>query len=71
MKIEITKQIGQRVRKLRKEQGLTQEALAARSTVSLKYIQKIEGKEPPNLGIVKIQELANGFGIEPWQLLKF
>ena len=67
----ITKQLGERVKSLRKEKELTQEELAGKSGISLKYIQRIEGKKPPNLGIVKLQELAKGFGIEPWQLLKF
>jgi transcriptional regulator with XRE-family HTH domain len=68
---DIAKQLGKRVRELRANKKLTQEELAGESGISLKYIQRIEGKKPPNLGIVKVQELAKGFGIEPWQLLKF
>ena len=56
---------------MRLEKGLTQEELASRARISLKYVQRIEGKNPPNLGIESIQKLAQGFGIEMWVLVKF
>jgi transcriptional regulator with XRE-family HTH domain len=71
MKKNIVTQFGERVRELRSQQDLTQESLANRSRISLKYIQKIEGKNPPNLSLGKLQSLADGFDIPLWKLLKF
>ena len=71
MQKSVVKQFGKHVRELRLKNKLTQEELAGRSKISLKYIQKIEGKTPPNLGIESLSKLADGFDIEVWQLLKF
>ena len=71
MKQIITKQFGKQVRFLRSHHKLTQEELAQRSRVSLKYIQRIEGKTPPNVGLETSEKLAVGFGIPLWKLFKF
>lgn len=70
MEKDSIKQFGRHVKVLRKEHGLTQEELASKSGISLKYIQRIEGKNPPNLGLEYLYKLAVGFGIPVWKLLK-
>lgn len=67
----LAQKLGSQVRLLRKKHELTQEQLAGRSGISLKYIQRIEGKDPPNLGIEALGSIAEGFGIPLWKLLKF
>ena len=50
--------VGRRVAELRAQRGLTQEKLAARADVTLKYLQRIEaGKE--NLTLESLVHLAN------------
>ncbi|MBI5414471.1 helix-turn-helix transcriptional regulator [Candidatus Peregrinibacteria bacterium] len=71
MKESIQQQFGQQVRTLRSRNELTQEKLAQQSGVSLKYIQRIEGKKPPNTGLETSQKLARGFGIPLWELFRF
>jgi len=71
VKQSITKQLGTKIRFLRSKQKLTQEELAHRSGISLKYIQKIEGKTPPNVGLETTEKLAIGFDIPLWKLFKF
>lgn len=71
VKKDIVYQFGLRVRTLRKDYKLTQEQLASGSRISLKYIQRIEGKNPPNLGLEYLQKLSVGFGIPLYELLKF
>ena len=71
MKQIITKQLGTQVKFLRSKHKLTQEELAHRSGISLKYIQKIEGKTPSNVGLETTEKLAIGFDIPLWKLLKF
>lgn len=67
----ITKQFGKHIKALRLEKKLTQEELGSRSKISLKYIQRIEGKNPPNVGIETVQKLAQGLSVDVWTLLKF
>lgn len=64
-------QLSKRVKSLRKEQRVTQEQLAARSGISLKYIQRIEGKNPPDLGLEYLYKLSSGFEMPLWQFVKF
>ncbi|MBI2638148.1 helix-turn-helix transcriptional regulator [Candidatus Peregrinibacteria bacterium] len=64
-------QLGRQIRALRKRYKLTQEKLAGRSKISLKYIQRIEGKTPPNLSLEYLQKISDGFGVPLWKLLKF
>ncbi len=71
MKDPIAHQLGKHVRALRKRYKLTQEELAGRSHISLKYIQRIESKNPPDLGLERLEKLANGFGMPLWKLVKF
>lgn len=63
--------LSKRLRHLRHEHNLTQEALSNRSKVSLKYLQDLEGKDPYNPTLEVLQKLADGFGIPLWELLKF
>lgn len=71
VKEDITHQLGNRIRSLRKQQGFTQEELSRRSHVSIKYLQALEGKKPYNATVVTIKKLAEGLGIPAWKLLKF
>jgi transcriptional regulator with XRE-family HTH domain len=71
MKKDTSHQLGTRIRFLRKKHKLTQEKLAGCSSISLKYIQNLEGKTPQNPSLEILQKLADGFGIPLWKLLKF
>ena len=64
-------QIGSKVRKLRTKLGMTQEGLAEIAGIDYKYIQKIEGKNPPNLKVETIEKLAKALKTTPAELLKF
>ena len=71
MKKDTSHQLGERIRSLRQKYELTQEKLAGRSHISLKYIQNLEGKSPQNPSLEVLQKLADGFEIPLWKLLKF
>ena len=71
MKEAVVHQLGRQIRALRKKYKLTQEELAGRSHISLKYIQILEGKNPKNAGLETLQKLSDGFEIPLWKLLKF
>ncbi len=71
MKKDTSHQLGMQIRSLRRKHDLTQEELAGRARISLKYIQNLEGKNPQNPSLEILQKLADGFGIPLWRLLKF
>ena len=60
---EILQKFSQRVKELRIQKGLTQQALAELSEMEYKYIQKIEGKKPPSLGLLKLTKLIKALDV--------
>lgn len=68
---EIRLKLGKRIKELRKKRGYTQDKLSEIARIDYKYIQKIEGKNPPALKIDTIGKLAKAFRVKPFELLKF
>jgi transcriptional regulator with XRE-family HTH domain len=64
---EITARFGQRVRELRKAQGLSQEAFAAECGLDRTYISGIE-RGRRNVSLRNIQAIAKALGISISQL---
>jgi Predicted transcriptional regulator with C-terminal CBS domains len=62
--------IGQRIRDLRKERGLSQEQLGEMAGVHFSYIGKIERAEK-NVTIVNLEKIAEALGVSFFDLLLF
>ena len=60
-----------RIRELRRKRVYTQEKLSEMANIDYKYIQKIEGKNPPALKIDTIGKLAKALKVKPAELLRF
>ena len=58
-----------RLRVLRVERGLTQEDFAELAGLSYKYYQAVEAGRKRNLRLSTLEHLAQGHGLEVWQLL--
>ena len=58
------------VRRQRKHYCWTQERLAKRAGISKRYLQKIEGKLPPDVTVDTIAKLAKALKIPVWKLLQ-
>jgi len=71
MGINIRLELGKKIKELRKKCGYTQERLSEVANIDYKYIQRIEGKNPPALKIDTIEKLANALKTTPSNLLKF
>jgi len=71
METSIRLKLGKRIKKLRAKCGYTQERLADLAELDYKYLQKIEGKNPPALKIDTIEKLARALKVKPAELLKF
>lgn len=71
MEVNIRLKLGKKIKELRRKSGLTQEELADLADIDYKYLQRIEGKNPPALKIDTIGKLAKALKVTPDQLLKF
>ncbi|MFA5830068.1 MAG: helix-turn-helix transcriptional regulator [Candidatus Gracilibacteria bacterium] len=68
---DILKKFGQRIKKLRLENGITsQMALALKTGMDRTYIGGIERGER-NVALINIEKLAKAFGISMDELFKF
>lgn len=65
----VVKKFGKRVRKLRLERGLTQEALGDKASLDMTYIGRIERGEITT-SIITAEMVAKGLGISLEQLFK-
>mgnify|MGYP000639799784 CR=1 FL=1 len=61
---DIKKIAGQNIRRFRIKKGLTQVELADKAGITYKYLQKIEGKNPPNLKIDTIAKISSTLGVD-------
>ena len=58
------------IKRLRKQRGLSQRALAARAGISRVYLARLESGERRNPGVVTVQALAAALGVELKELLR-
>ena len=71
MEKEIRHHIGAKIKKRRENKGLTQTQLSEISHVKYKYLQMIEGKNPPNIRVDTLARIAKGLRLPPFRLLQF
>ena len=66
----INMKLGPKIKELRQKRRLTQEQLAEIVKTSCKYVQRIEGKNPPDLRVSSLERIAKALKITPAELLK-
>lgn len=64
-------ELGRKIKALRRKRGITQEQLAELIRTSYKYLQRIEGKTPPDVRLTTIVRLSKALKVKPAELLKF
>lgn len=70
MESTIRLKLGKRIKELRIKRKLTQEELSEASGIDYKYIQRIEGKNPPAIKIDTIERIAKALKVTPAELLQ-
>lgn len=64
--------LGDRIRKLRSENDLTQEKLSQKAGISLYYVQLLEAREPSRSPTLRVlEQLADVFDMEVSEFLNF
>ena len=71
MSKEVRAKLAKRIRELRKKRGLSQEKLGEKANLTLRHIQRLEGKTPPATEIDSLVGLARAFDISLPNLLTF
>ncbi|MFA5145357.1 MAG: helix-turn-helix transcriptional regulator [Candidatus Omnitrophota bacterium] len=61
--------LGRKVKELRRKRDITQEQLAELIATSYKYLQRIEGKNPPDVRLTTIVRIAKALKVSPSKLL--
>ena len=63
------KQLGVKLKTLREEKGMSQEALARRAKITREYVNRLEaGRYDPTVGV--LQRLAKALGVPVTELLR-
>lgn len=62
-------QLGRKIKEFRKIKGITQQKLAESANIDYKYLQRIEGKRPPNITVETLARIAKALKINPSDLL--
>ena len=62
-------EFGKKVKKARQKHGMTQEKLAEAIKTSYKYIQRIEGKTPPDIRLTTLERISRALETSPAKLL--
>lgn len=69
MKSQLNTKLAQKIREVRIKRGYTQEELAELVKTSYKYIQRIEGKTPPDLRVSSVERIAKALNVKVSKLL--
>jgi transcriptional regulator with XRE-family HTH domain len=69
MTSDIKLKLGKRIKELRSKKKITQEKLADSAAIDYKYLQTIEGKDPPNIKIETIERIAKALNVKVSALL--
>lgn len=70
METNIRLKLGKKIKESRIKRGYTQEKFSEVANIDYKYVQRIEGKNPPALKIDTIEKIAKALKVNPAELLK-
>lgn len=71
MEASVRLKLGKTIKESRKKYGYTQERLSELAKIDYKYLQRIEGKNPPNPKLETLEKLAKALKIPLSRLLDF
>ena len=66
----LRKKFAKNLKTARKLQNISQEVLAEKLDINVRYIQKLEGKNTPNIKLDTLEKLAKALALKPFELLR-
>lgn len=66
----LRKKFAKNLKASRKLQNMSQEILAEKLDINVRYIQKLEGKNTPNIKLDTLEKLAKALTLKPFELLQ-
>ena len=63
--------LARKIKEFRNKKGITQERLAELIGTSYKYVQRMEGRTPPDVRLSTVVRLAKALDVKPAKLLEF
>lgn len=69
MELSVRLKLAKKIKELRRGGGLTQDKLSELARIDYKYVQRIEGKNPPNIKLETLERIAKAFKISLSELL--
>ena len=66
---KLRKRFVRNLREIRKRKNLTQEQLAERLNISVRYVQVLESKNCPNIKLDTVSKLAKALKVKPIDFL--
>lgn len=70
METNLRLKAAKRIKDLRRKRGFTQEKFSELTDIDYKYLQRIEGKNPPNIKLETLGRIAKAFKISVSKLLE-
>lgn len=67
--VKIRQRFAKNLKKVREDRKMTQEALAEKLKINVRYIQQLEGKNPPNVKLDTLAVLATALKVSPKDFL--
>ena len=71
MKTSARIKLGKKIKQLRNDCDYTQEKFAEVADIDYKYLQRIEGKNPPNVKLETLERLAKALKVSLSKLMDF
>ncbi len=66
----LRKKFAKNLKATRKLQNISQEVLAEKLDINVRYIQQLEGKNTPNIKLDTLEKLAKALALKPFELLQ-
>lgn len=66
---KLRKIFSQRLKEIRRSKGMTQEGLAESLGISVRYVQILESKNPPNVKLDTLEQLAKALKVKVVEFL--
>ena len=66
----LRKKFTKNLKAARRRRNISQEVLAEKLGINVRYVQQLEGKNTPNIKLDTLEKLAKALSLKPFELLQ-